>query len=64
MKTQGKVSMVMPCYNKVDYIAEMFDSIISQEWDNIELILVNDGSTDGTREVIAEYEQRFSARGF
>jgi glycosyltransferase involved in cell wall biosynthesis len=63
-KKQGKVSMVMPCYNKRDYIGEMFDSIIAQEWDNIELILVNDGSTDGTRDVIAEYEPRFRARGY
>jgi len=56
--------MVMPCYNKVKYIGNMFDSIIAQEWNNIELILVNDGSTDGTREVIAEYETRFVSRGY
>jgi Glycosyltransferases involved in cell wall biogenesis len=61
---QSKVSMVMPCYNKVKYIGEMFDSILAQEWDNIELILVNDGSTDGTREVITEYEPKFRNRGF
>ena len=61
---QGKVSMVIPCYNKVEYIGEMFDSIIAQEWDSIELILVNDGSTDGTREVIAEYEPKFVTRGY
>jgi len=52
---QGKVSMVMPCYNKVNDISEMFDSIIAQEWNNIELILVNDGSTDGTRDIIAAF---------
>jgi glycosyltransferase involved in cell wall biosynthesis len=61
---QSKASMVMPCYNKVDYIAGMFDSIIAQKWDNIELILVNDGSTDGTREVIATYEPKFRERGY
>ncbi len=61
---QSKVSMVMPCYNKVEYVKEMFDSIIAQKWDNIELILVNDGSTDGTREVISEYVPKFLARGF
>ncbi|MCL2206529.1 MAG: glycosyltransferase [Fibromonadales bacterium] len=42
----------------------MFDSIIAQKWDNIELILVNDGSTDGTRNVIADYEPKFKARGY
>ncbi|MDR3310417.1 MAG: glycosyltransferase family 2 protein [Oscillospiraceae bacterium] len=61
---QSKVSMVVPCYNKVGYIGGMFDSVLAQEWDNIELILVNDGSTDGTREVIAEYEPKFRARGY
>jgi glycosyltransferase involved in cell wall biosynthesis len=61
---QGKVSMVMPCYNKEEYIGEMFDSIIAQDWDNIELILVNDGSTDGTRGVIASYEPKFRNRGY
>jgi glycosyltransferase involved in cell wall biosynthesis len=61
---QPKVSMVMPCYNKAAYIGHMFDSIMAQKWDNIELILVNDGSTDGTREVIAAYEPKFLARGF
>ncbi len=61
---QPKVSMVVPCYNKAEYIGNMFDSIIAQRWDNIELILVNDGSTDGTRKIIGEYEPKFLARGF
>jgi glycosyltransferase involved in cell wall biosynthesis len=61
---QPKVSIAMPCYNKAQYIGKMFDSIIAQKWDNIELILVNDGSTDGTRKVIADYELRFRERGY
>ncbi|MDR2589842.1 MAG: glycosyltransferase [Oscillospiraceae bacterium] len=61
---QPKVSIVIPCYNKVNYIANMFDSIIAQKWDNIEIILVNDGSTDGTREIITEYEHKFIKRSF
>ena len=61
---QSKVSMIVTCYNKVKYIGKMFDSIISQEWNNIELILVNDGSTDGTRDVITEYESKFYKRGY
>jgi glycosyltransferase involved in cell wall biosynthesis len=61
---QGKVSMVMPCYNKVKYISAMLDTALTQTWDTIELILVNDGSTDGTREVITEYATRFEARGY
>lgn len=61
---QSKVSIVIPCYNKLNDIANMFDSIIAQKWDNIEVILVNDGSTDGTRDVIADYELLFHTRGF
>jgi glycosyltransferase involved in cell wall biosynthesis len=61
---QSKVSIVITCYNKEKYIGGMLDSILTQEWDNIEIILVNDGSTDGTRNIIAEYEPRFTARGF
>jgi glycosyltransferase involved in cell wall biosynthesis len=61
---RGKVSMVMPCYNKIKYIGDMFDSIISQKWDNIELILINDGSTDGTRNIITDYEPKFRKRGY
>ncbi len=61
---QAKVSMVMPCYNKVEHIAGMLDSILLQKWDTIEVVLINDGSTDGTREIISKYESKFSARGF
>ncbi|MDR2590937.1 MAG: glycosyltransferase [Oscillospiraceae bacterium] len=61
---QPKVSIVIPCYNKVNYIKGMFDSIIAQKWNNIEIILINDGSTDGTREIITDYEQKFIERGF
>jgi len=61
---QPKVSIVIPCYNKEKYIANMFDSILAQEWNRIELILVNDGSTDGTREIIAVYQKKFIQRGY
>jgi glycosyltransferase involved in cell wall biosynthesis len=59
-----KVSMVIPCYNKVNYIDDMFKSVYDQAWNNIELILVNDGSTDGTRGKIAEWESTFKKRGY
>jgi glycosyltransferase involved in cell wall biosynthesis len=63
-QVQGKVSMVMTCYNKADDIGGMLDSILAQKWDNIELIMVNDGSTDGTGEIIAVYEHKVKARGY
>jgi len=54
----------MTCYNKAEYIGIMLDSILAQKWDNIELILVNDGSTDGTRDVIEGYESALHRRGY
>ncbi|MDR3299585.1 MAG: glycosyltransferase [Candidatus Accumulibacter sp.] len=63
-KSQGKVSMIVPCYNKEKYIGAMLDSVLAQEWNNIELLLVNDGSTDGTRDVIVNYLPKFEKRGY
>ena len=62
--TQSKVSMVMPVYNKIEYIDMMLESVYNQLWDNIELILVNDGATDGTRKRLSDWEPRFRARGY
>jgi glycosyltransferase involved in cell wall biosynthesis len=61
---RSKVSMVVPCYNKEKYIGAMLESVCRQVWDNIELILVNDGSTDGTRGIIAEWEPKLRRRGY
>ncbi len=57
------VSIVIACYNKENYIGGLLDSILAQSWNNIQLILVDDGSTDATAKVITDYEQRFSRKG-
>jgi glycosyltransferase involved in cell wall biosynthesis len=62
--TQGKVSIVIPCYNKESYVGAMLDSVLAQRWDNVEVVIVNDGSTDGTLGVIEAYLPKFRARGF
>ncbi len=51
-----KVAFYMPCYNHRAYITEAMDSIINQTYTNWELFVVNDGSTDGTKEVIESYQ--------
>ncbi len=56
--------MVSACYNKGPYIADMLESVLAQRWDNIEVVFVNDGSTDNTREIIAQYEPKLKARGY
>lgn len=50
-----KVTILTPCYNVEKYISKFLDSIIEQDYRPIELILVNDGSPDKTKDVIEEY---------
>ena len=48
MEKQPLVSIITPCYNSENYIQRYIDSIQKQTYKNIELIFVNDGSTDRT----------------
>ena len=53
-----KVSIVVPCYNVSKYIKECINSIIGQTLQEIEIICVNDGSTDDTLDILKEYEKK------
>ncbi|HDY67933.1 MAG TPA: glycosyltransferase [Candidatus Scalindua sp.] len=55
-RISSKVSIVLPTYNGAKYIRQSIDSCLNQTYKNIELIIVNDGSTDGTPEIIRSYE--------
>lgn len=52
------VSVVMPCYNVGEYIHEAMSSVLGQSLNNIEIICVNDGSTDDTLDNLHMYEKR------
>lgn len=50
-----KVSVIIPSFNCEHYIAETINSVLHQSFKNIELIVVDDGSTDRTREIVASF---------
>lgn len=55
-----KISIVVPSLNKVDFIDKTLDSIVSQEYPNLQVIIQDGGSTDGTLEIIKKYAKRYS----
>ena len=58
MEKQAAVSVIVPTYNVESYLAKCLDSIISQTLKNIEIICVNDGSTDGSPQILEEYAKK------
>jgi glycosyltransferase involved in cell wall biosynthesis len=52
------VTIITPTYNYADYLPETIESILSQDYPNVEYIVLDDGSTDNTREVLEQYERR------
>ena len=57
-KEGPKVSVIIPVYNAARYIDEAFHSVAAQTYPNWELILVDDASTDGSREYLKELAER------
>ena len=48
------ISIIIPSYNRKDFIQRAIDSVLNQEFKNVEIIVVDDGSTDGTYEFMQE----------
>ena len=58
------VSVIMPAYNAEKYIEKAIASIVGQEYKNWELVIVNDGSTDRTVEIIEKYVSKYPQQIF
>lgn len=60
---RGKtISVIIPAYNVEKYIRRCLDSVVNQTYEDLEIVVVNDGSTDRTGEIIREYEERFPGK--
>ena len=53
------VSVVIPAYNQVDFIGATIESVLDQDYSSLEIIVADDGSIDGTSEVISRYGAKF-----
>lgn len=54
-----KVSVIVPCFNSEKYISKALDSLLSQTLDDMEIIVINDGSSDNSKEIIDEYYKKY-----
>lgn len=62
--TQPLVTIITPCYNMENKIKPYLDSVIKQTYKNIELILVDDGSVDKTKDIIKDYISAIESKGY
>lgn len=56
---EKKISVIIPVYNAEKYIGKCLESVIKQTFKDIEIVVVNDGSTDRTAEIVAKYVDEF-----
>ena len=53
------ISVIVPAYNAAPWLPRILDSLLAQTWENLEILVVDDGSSDNTPEVLADYAARF-----
>lgn len=59
MDYKYKVSAIVPCYNSEQFLAETLDNLLGQTLKEVQIILMNDGSTDSTPQIIADYAAKY-----
>ena len=60
-KIQNKrVSIIIPCYNQAQYVSEAIESALNQTYQNVEIIVINDASTDNSADIIKSYADKYS----
>ena len=54
-----QISVIIPCYNQEKYITEAIEAVLTQSFDDYEIIIVNDGSVDNSLKIIKEYASKY-----
>lgn len=62
MTTQPKISVIIPCYNAEAFLQQSIESVLAQQYDNLELIIVNDGSTDNSAAILDHYASSYPGK--
>ena len=60
MEKSLKISIITVCYNAAEHFEEAIESVLSQDYDNFEYIIIDGGSTDETLDIIRKYEDRLA----
>lgn len=63
MVSERYVSVIIPCYNAEKYLSDCLDALLKQTYKNVEVIIVNDGSTDNSESIIDSYISQYDKRG-
>lgn len=59
MKHSTKISIIIPVFNTENYISQCLDSILLQTYHSYEIICINDGSTDNSSKILAQYQNKY-----
>ena len=62
MTSREKISVVVPCYNVEKYVEKCIDSLIAQTYENIEIIVIDDKSTDNTYEILKDLYKKYNKK--
>lgn len=62
MTNKPLVSIIIPTFNQKDFVGDTLESVIAQTYTNIEIIVTDDGSTDGTVQVLREYASKYPTK--
>jgi len=57
-----RISVIMPCFNAASFVSDAVNSVLNQSYRNVELIVVDDGSSDGSREILRALAEQHSSR--